>query len=99
MRRSSSPPLWRCAVTWACRCWALCLGALLLLAVLGGLLFGALPHDLGRVLLQYVAAPLVMLLAQLAALQGRGGPPPPPVPAVAPPRRRTVAGKSRGRRE
>lgn len=99
MRRSSSAPVWRRVVKWVCRYWALCLGVPLLLAVLGGLLFGALPHDLGRVLLQYVAAPLVMLLAQLAAMQWRGGPPPPPVPAVAPPRRRTVAGKSRGRRE
>lgn len=98
MRRSSQVASWLRAVTWVRRCWALCLGALLLVAVLGVLFFGALPPEQGRVLLQYIAAPLASMLATVAGLQAYRGPPPPPVPALVPPRRRTVAGKSRGRR-
>lgn len=85
-------------MTWVRKCWALGLGALLLLAVLGVLFFGALPPDLGRVLLQYVAAPLASMLATVAGIQAYRGSPPPPVPAVVSPRR-SVARKSRTRRE
>lgn len=99
MRRSVLLAVWRRAMTWARKCWALGLGALLLVAVLGVLLFGALPPDQGRVLLQYIAAPLASMLATVAGLQAYRGPPPPPVPAVVPSRRRTVARKSRTRRE
>lgn len=69
-----------------------------MVAVLGVLLFGALPPDQGRVLLQYIAAPLASMLATVAGLQAYRGSPPPPVPALVPPRRRAAAGKSRARR-
>ena len=70
---------------------------LLLGAVFGVLLFGAPSHELGRMLLQYIGAPLVSVLAGAAGLHAFRLPPPPPVPVLVPPRRRGAPGKVRKR--
>lgn len=70
---------------------------LLLGVVLGVVLFGAPSHELGRMLLQYIGAPLVSVIVGAAGLHAFRPPPPPPVPALVPPRRRGAPGKLRKR--
>lgn len=72
---------------------------LLLGGVFGVLFFGAPSHELGRMLLQYIGAPLLSVLLGAAGLHVIGPPPspPPPVPVLVPPRRREAPGKLRKR--